>query len=193
MAPLEGLPAPVAFKGSSRCFNEGCVVEMTEPAASPVSYKIRIARLEDITAIATILRELGWFRHLEQETASETEERMRQHLQHCLSSNAHLLLVAESDKGDVLGYTSVHWISYLTQPGPEGFVSEVFVKASARGQGIGGALLEAVKEKAVERGCARLSLMNRRSRPSFQRGFYPKHGWVERADMANFVFVFKEE
>jgi hypothetical protein len=32
-------------------------------------------------------------------------------------------------------------------------------------------------------------LINRRSRESYQRGFYHKHGWEERADMATLFIV----
>ena len=71
---------------------------------------------------------------------------------------------------------------------PEGYVSELFIKEQARGQGIGARLLEAVQAEARNRGCTRLMLLNVRKRESYQRGFYAKHGWEERPEAANFIF-----
>jgi len=82
----------------------------------------------------------------------------------------------------------VHWLSYLFLPGPEGYVSELFLRPSARGQGLGASLLETVKAEAQERGAYRLSLLNNKSRESYERGFYTKQGWEERPLMANFIY-----
>ncbi len=43
---------------------------------------------------------------------------------------------------------------------------------------------EAIQAEAQKRGCSRLMLFNLRKRESYQRHFYPKHGWEERADAA---------
>ena len=72
--------------------------------------------------------------------------------------------------------------------GPEGFVSELFVRDSARGHGVGKQLLEAIETEARARGCVRLSLINLRSRESYQRQFYIKAGWEERNEAANFIY-----
>jgi GNAT superfamily N-acetyltransferase len=77
-------------------------------------------------------------------------------------------------------------------PGPEGFVTELFVKSSARGYGVGAALLEAVIAEGKRRGCTRLSLLNNRHRESYQRGFYHKQGWQERGDLVNFIYPLGE-
>ena len=61
-------------------------------------------------------------------------------------------------------------------------------RPEARGNGAGTALLEAAKRLGTERGCLRLTLFNRKERESYQRGFYPKHGWVERDDAALFMY-----
>jgi GNAT superfamily N-acetyltransferase len=71
--------------------------------------------------------------------------------------------------------------------GPEGYVSDLFVTESTRGAGIGTGLLAAVEDMAVSRGCSRLMLVNRKTRESYQRGFYRKLGWEEREEFANFV------
>ena len=71
---------------------------------------------------------------------------------------------------------------------PEGYISELFVRKSARGQGIGTRLLAAVEDEAATRGCSRLRLLNLRNRESYQRGFYRKRGWEEWQDAANFIY-----
>jgi GNAT superfamily N-acetyltransferase len=73
--------------------------------------------------------------------------------------------------------------------GPEGYVSELFVSASARGQGIGRELLKVIESEARVRGCQRLSLTNLRDRESYKRQFYLKAGWHERSEAANFIYV----
>jgi GNAT superfamily N-acetyltransferase len=96
--------------------------------------------------------------------------------------------VACSSDGKIAGYTSVHWLPYLFMNGPEGYVSELFVRSSGRGQGIGKQLLQAVEAEARARGCSRLSLINLRDRESYLRKFYNKAGWEERSEAANFLF-----
>jgi GNAT superfamily N-acetyltransferase len=137
--------------------------------------------------IAAILRGLGWFPYLNAESMAETETRITQHFTMCLSDDSHSVLVAEGAKGAVSGYVAVHWLPYLMLPGPEGYISELFVAESARGAGLGSKLLEVVKDMAIGRGCSRLMLVNRKTRESYQRGFYRKLGWVEREEFANFV------
>jgi GNAT superfamily N-acetyltransferase len=73
--------------------------------------------------------------------------------------------------------------------GPEGYVSELFVRESARGQGVGGQLLDAIETEARARGCTRLSLINLRHRESYRRQFYVKAGWQERGAAANFIYA----
>ena len=107
---------------------------------------------------------------------------------HCVSqTTAILILVAQTPGGEIAGYCAVHWLPYLILAGPEGYVSELFIQEQFRGQGIGGQLLNAIKAEAQKRGCSRLMLLNIRTRNSYQRQFYPKHGWEERPDAANFI------
>jgi GNAT superfamily N-acetyltransferase len=99
-----------------------------------------------------------------------------------------MVYVAETEEGEIAGYAAVHWLPYLLLLGPEGYVSELFIRESDRGQGIGTQLLEVVKQEAEARGCARLMLLNMHERESYRRGFYKKQGWEERPDAANFVY-----
>ena len=152
-----------------------------------MNIQIRQAQTTDVDAIARILRSMGWFAHLNSESVETTEARVARHLNLCNAEDSHSVYVAEDSAGDVVGYGAVHWMPTLFQTGPEGYVSELFVAASARGQGAGAKLLEAIKEEATARGCSRLLVMNMRYRESYQRGFYRKCGWEERPDAVNFV------
>lgn len=96
-----------------------------------------------------------------------------------------VLLVAELE-GEVVGYAHVHWIPMLFLAGVEGYVSELFVRRTARGRGCGGQLLATIEHLAKERGAARLFLLNGRESPAYRRGFYPKHGFREATHLAPF-------
>ena len=120
--------------------------------------------------------------------ADAIQKQVGKQLNSCLVDNSHTVLVAVTAPDRIVGYAAVHWLPYLFMPGPEGFVSELFIDDVARGQGIGTQLLENVKQEAQARGCTRLSLINIRDRESYQRSFYAKLGWQERPDAANFIF-----
>ena len=152
-----------------------------------MNVQIRRAQMVDTDAITHILRGLGWFAHLNSESYETTEKQIAHQLKMCNLADSHSVHVAESSAGDVVGYGAVHWMPTLFLPGPEGYVSELFVGESARGQGVGTKLLEAMKEEAEERGCSRLLVVNMRYRESYERGFYRKCGWEERPDAANFI------
>jgi GNAT superfamily N-acetyltransferase len=149
--------------------------------------KIRQATEDDVSAIVGILRGLGLFAYINSEPAAVTERRVNDHFRLCAADDSHSIYVAEKSDGEVVGYAAVHWFPYLMMAGLEGYVSELFVRDSERGQGIGTMLLEAVKAEGLARGCARLMLLNIRDRESYQRGFYKKVGWQERPQAANFV------
>lgn len=151
-----------------------------------MSVQIRPATAEDVPSIAVILK--AWFPRLAAEPDATLQERILRHLQLCRADDSHLVCVAETATGAVMGYVAVHWLPYLILSGPEGYVSELFVHPEAQGQGVGTQLLEAIKQEGLKRGCARLMLLNIRSRESYQRGFYKKNGWDERPDAANFVY-----
>ena len=154
---------------------------------------IRDGRPEDAPAIDAVLRALGWFTHLDNIPSSETQARIARVItDKCALDGDNTLLVAETTDGMVVGYLFVHWLPNLIFGG-EGYVSELFILPAVRGQGIGGALLEEAKRRAMARGYQRLTLFNRRERESYQRGFYPKHGWIERDDTALFMYYLDED
>jgi GNAT superfamily N-acetyltransferase len=157
-----------------------------------MTYTIRTARFSDCPALATLLREVGWFEAINSKTPAEATAHIESHLADCLADDSHSVYVGVDEAGEVQGYVSVHRLSYLFLPGPEGYISELFLRPSARGKGLGASLLEAVKTEAQKRGVYRLSLLNNKTRESYERGFYQKHGWEERPVMANFVYWMEE-
>ncbi len=148
-----------------------------------MNIRVRNAEAGDAPGIAFIVREAF---------PGAGEEQVARHLSTCLEEANHLVLVAVTGDIEIAGYVSVHWLPYLFLPGLEGFVSELFVREAARGQGAGRMLLAAVKKEATRRGCTRLSLLNMRDRPSYQRRFYSKDGWTERPEAANFILRIPE-
>lgn len=150
-------------------------------------YTIRPGRVDDAPALATLLHGLGYFDRLKDVPVEQTARSAAAALATIVSSESHTLFVAEGEGGQVLGYAAVTWIPDLFLPSPEGYVSELFVDAAARGQGVGGALLDAVTAEARRRGCSRMQLLNFRHRESYARGFYAKRGWEERPSAASFA------
>ena len=149
--------------------------------------QIRAAQPVDAAGIADLIVRLGTFQHhFEGLSTDAIRQRVGKHLELCLADDSHTVFVAVTDR--IVGYAAVHWLPYLFMPGPEGFVSELFIDDETRGQGIGTRLLESVKQEAQARGCTRLSLINIRDRESYQRGFYAKLDWEERPDAANFIY-----
>lgn len=153
-----------------------------------MTFTIRTAKFTDCPSLADLLREVGWFEFIKNKTPEEASDHVAAHLADCLADESHSVYVGVDEEGNIAGYVNVHWLSYLFLPGPEGFISVLFLRPSARGQGLGAELLETVKAEALERGASRLSLLNNRSRESYERGFYQKHGWEERQIMANFIY-----
>ena len=149
--------------------------------------QIRIAVRADAVALLDLLQAIGWFAWINEATPERALERVRQQLDLALADDSHTIYIAHTDGRQVVGYLAVHWLPYLILAGPEGFVSELFVRAEARGQGVGGQLLRRVTDEARQRGCARLSLLNMQDRESYRRGFYRQHDWDERPEARNFI------
>jgi GNAT superfamily N-acetyltransferase len=150
---------------------------------------IRKATVDDASKLAALLKEIGWFERFNTGEIDESAARVKERLQQCLADGSHSVFVAQEQAGEIMGYGSVHWLPYLFMSGPEGYVSELFVSTSARGQGIGRELLKVIEHEARARGCQRLSLTNLRNRESYKRRFYLKAGWQERSEAANFIYV----
>lgn len=79
----------------------------------------------------------------------------------------------------VLGYLALSHRPQIRLGGREAVIDELCVDDTRRGGGIGSALLSAALEHARGLGCRRVEVRTRRSRQSYQRGFYLAHGFVE--------------
>jgi GNAT superfamily N-acetyltransferase len=142
----------------------------------------------DALELAELLLDIGWFAALNSKPRETVTRQVEEQIAQCLADGSHSIYVAQSSADQIVGYSSVHWLPYLFMNGPEGYISELFVRSNARGQGVGKRLLQAVEAEARSRGCSRLSLINLRSRESYLRQFYIKAGWEERTEAANFIY-----
>jgi GNAT superfamily N-acetyltransferase len=87
------------------------------------------------------------------------------------------ILVCEVD-GDVAGMVAVSAGPSFARPGRFAHLSGLVVSPSHRREGIGGALLDAVEERARDWGCDYLELTSSRSRTA-AHDFYPARGFDE--------------
>ncbi|MCX6080942.1 MAG: GNAT family N-acetyltransferase [Chloroflexi bacterium] len=158
-----------------------------------MTFIIRPARFPDAPALANLLLEVGGFSAIINHTPLEVTSQIESQLAECLADESHSVYISVDETDLLVGYISVHWLAYLFMPGPEGFISELFLLPIARGKGLGSMLMDAVKTEAVQRGAYRLSLLNGKNQESYERGFYPKQGWEERPDMANFIYLIPDE
>jgi GNAT superfamily N-acetyltransferase len=142
---------------------------------------IRPLKPSDIANIMQLHRELGWNPAFKADGST-----LKQRLEALITGENALLLVAEF-QGKVVGYIHGEIVTYLLFAGREMLVSELFVMESARGRGVGKALLSAIESQAVTQKCFRISVLNSRERESYKRGFYPSIGYEERPHTANFT------
>lgn len=147
--------------------------------------------MKDAGGIAEVLKKADKTVYSAPTPYATTQERIATNLKMCNTGKSHTVYVAEKEDGKIVGYVSAHWLPYLFLDGPEGYLSELFVREEHRGDKIGTKLLETVKKEARKRGCSRLLLLNSRKRESYRRSFYKKHGWTEREEAANFVYNLK--
>jgi ribosomal protein S18 acetylase RimI-like enzyme len=87
------------------------------------------------------------------------------------------LLVARSSSQQIIGALSL--TIYRVPTGVRAIIEDVIVDVSARGQGVGGALLQRVVEIAKEKGAAGISLTSNPLRVAANR-LYVKMGFVKR-------------
>jgi GNAT superfamily N-acetyltransferase len=145
--------------------------------------KIRIAHGDDARGIAELLCKIDDYPQWKDTGVDTLEQFARDSL---AATNDHRsILIAELNER-IVGYAGVYWLHPLFNT-PEGYVSELFIRSDASGQGIGTALLENIKLEAITRGCNRLTLINLKNRESYKRSFYAKKGWQERPETVRFV------
>jgi GNAT superfamily N-acetyltransferase len=155
--------------------------------------KIRLAKTDDSSSMAKILREIGWSEKRNNMPLEEVANPIENLINHCNEDpNGHTMIVAVDGNNEVIGFTTVHWVPFVMLGSWEGYISDVFVSPSASGKGAGSALVKYVMEEGERKGCMRLMLTNGKEKPSYQSGFYKKMGWTERPKVANFVYYYRE-
>jgi GNAT superfamily N-acetyltransferase len=106
-----------------------------------------------------LLHNLGQFTLFATEIPVVTLARVTRLQAQSLADDSHTIYVAETVAGEIVGYGAVHRLPYLVLAGPEGYVSELLVRASERGQGVGRQLLQMMETDGRRRGCSRLMLL----------------------------------
>jgi GNAT superfamily N-acetyltransferase len=144
---------------------------------------IRTAQKEDARAVAELLCNLDDYPNWKELGVEKLERTVRESLE--WSNPERLVFVAELE-ARVVGYAVVYWQQLLFSS-KEGYVSELFIRSDASGQGVGTALLETIKIEAMARGCGRLTLVNLKDRESYRRGFYASRGWEEKSNTVRFA------
>jgi GNAT superfamily N-acetyltransferase len=135
-----------------------------------VQVTLRKALLDDAETVHSLVRELG-YPELDDQTFGVGFEAV-------LANPTQQALVAEVD-GQVVGFMSLNIKPQVRLAGLLATIDELVVTESARGRGVGKALVEFAKAVAVRVGAGRLELHTARKRASYERGFYTKNGFAE--------------
>ena len=67
-------------------------------------------------------------------------------------------LVAVTDRDMIVGFCALHFRSRLNQPDPQAWVPDLIVDDARKGRGVARLLLEAVEDRARERGCFEIAV-----------------------------------
>lgn len=150
--------------------------------------RIRQATLDDAASIAAVVHAITELQNVARRPRESTARAIAGNLERIEGSGCSTAYVAEVPEGTIVGYAAVHWVPFLFLPGGEAYVTELFVRPTHSGKGVGSSLLETLTAEAKRRGCARVLLLNGRDVESYRREFYKNRGWIERPAMANFIF-----
>lgn len=131
--------------------------------------RTRDARPGDAAAVSRLLGELG-------HPAPEADVRAR--IAELARLEGHVVLVAEDGSG-VTGVVSGFVTPVLHRPGVTGRISVMVVAGTARGNGVGTRLLDAMEEALVARGATRLELTSNLRRTD-AHAFYERRGWARQ-------------
>lgn len=124
---------------------------------------------EDFPAVTALLAELG-----RPALAPATEARVRAVYGRLVADANGAAMIAEAN-GRAVGFCSLHFRDRFNQPTPEAWIPDLVVTESARGTGVGKALLQAAMAAARARGCHRLTLESGHTRTVAHR-FYALQG-----------------
>jgi PhnO protein len=141
----------------------------------PPEVTIRPATVADWPSVAGLLVELG--RDVSSSAAANPSYVIR--FGGHLARRETRTLVAQTTDGTVLGFLDLEFRQRLGHPRPQAWVNDLVVTESARGQGVGSALLAHAEGLATARGCFRMSLETSAWRVETHR-FYERQGWTNK-------------
>lgn len=118
-------------------------------------YTVRRARISDATELLFLMRELARFEGYI-DRFCVTEDDLLQRGLGDGSRQQFFVLVAETCDGELLAYALAYVVPFTFDLRPNLVLKELYVRESARGVGIGHALMAKVLASAKELGCARL-------------------------------------
>jgi GNAT superfamily N-acetyltransferase len=139
--------------------------------APPTDVTVRLARSEDWPAVAGLLVELG--RGVADGIADDATHRL-QFAGH-IRQIEHVTLVSERGSS-LVGMIDMEYHQRLGDHRPQAKVNDLVVTDSARGAGVGRALLSRAEELAGKRGCFRMTLVTAAWREA-TIAFYEREGW----------------
>lgn len=113
------------------------------------SLRIRQAAREDAGALSRLLGQLGY-----PTEAADVPDRIDK--LHARPGTT--VLVAEDENGELLGVVTVHLFHALHASEPIAWLTTLVVEESARGRGVGSALVVRAEEWAIKNGARRISL-----------------------------------
>ncbi|HEX9122285.1 MAG TPA: GNAT family N-acetyltransferase [Actinomycetota bacterium] len=138
-----------------------------------MGFAIRDARVQDWPEVASLLMELG-----RDVTASAAENPSYAILfgGHLARREVRTLVSQQGER--LIGFLDMEFRQRLGHPRPQAWVNDLVVTASARGEGVGKALLDRAEDLARRRGCFRMSLETGAWRER-THAFYRREGWTE--------------
>lgn len=133
---------------------------------------IRQATSLDVAQMVLLLQQLFI---IEQDFIPDPEKQ-RRGLELLLESpQAHLFLAEQA--GRIVGMLTVQILISTAEGGPVGLVEDVVVHQAHRGQGVGVAMLEHLRQWSVYKGLSRLQLLADRNNVR-ALDFYQRNGWT---------------
>ncbi|HEX4457497.1 MAG TPA: GNAT family N-acetyltransferase [Polyangia bacterium] len=135
----------------------------------PAGVNVRRARPGDASHVFGLVQQLGY-----QPDPRGYDETFAQVVRH---PEAAVFIAAEGMR--VIGYLAMSHRPQIRLGGRAAYIDELVVSEKRRSEGVGSALLQAALDYARGLGCIRVDLRTSRSRPSYMRGFYVGHGFVE--------------
>ena len=131
---------------------------------------IRVAEVADEKLVAA-------YQRLTPQLSSSSPAPTAAELAEIIRSDSATVLIAEDDKGDILG--SMTLVLFRIPTGVRAWIEDVVVDTDARGMGIGQALNEYAIQMAEQAGAKTIDLTSRPSREAANR-LYQRLGFVAR-------------